>query len=498
MSFLTAILGGYGAYGAGKAQAQQTAFQENLASQQEADYQKQLAQQSAAFKQTSAADLASRGLDVNTPGAYWDDASQQWVGAKPFTPPSSLMRIVPHPVGPNYKVTPEDLYSHAMDWANYYTRTGQTNMAALSTAQAANIYTQMAAQAAQDARFRDALLEIGARGQTAVQVAQALSGIPQRQTPLASSEQSYLDRYGILPRGSGTTTNPQVENLYKTYETQKAQAASSGSAFTQLEKNALTPVKNPITDLPVGQPPIPFDLQQQYKETKQMIMQSPTPAAAAQGYIQALLRAQPQMANSAYVKVLTALGQWQQQLRTMTTTQGQYQKALKTSSTGLPVYGAAPGGSQATTNPRVGQLESLWIQAGGDPQYAPIMAQVALSESGGNPNSNRSGATSYVQNGKTYYPQGIWQISTIHNLPNMFDPMANAKAAVNLFNAGMARGDPFGPWEASRGGPNGWGQYLGDQMPEARPSSTIDPATLMLIMSLLNGNSSLSTSVSGY
>jgi hypothetical protein len=111
------------------------------------------------------------------------------------------------------------------------------------------------------------------------------------------------------------------------------------------------------------------------------------------------------------------------------------------------------------------QIADLWKKAGGDPRYADIMAHVAYAESGGNPDSNQSGATNYQENGKTYYPQGLWQISTVHGYKeSMFDPMANAKRAVELFGKGN-----FGPWEASRkgGAGGGWGQYLSQhQEPE--------------------------------
>ena len=80
------------------------------------------------------------------------------------------------------------------------------------------------------------------------------------------------------------------------------------------------------------------------------------------------------------------------------------------------------------------QLEGLWIQAGGSKTLAPLMAGVAEVESGGNPQAyNPSGAS------------GLWQIEVpLHNsiIPggagNVFNPQANAKAAVTLSGNTMA------------------------------------------------------------
>ena len=73
------------------------------------------------------------------------------------------------------------------------------------------------------------------------------------------------------------------------------------------------------------------------------------------------------------------------------------------------------------------QLEQLWIQAGGSQALAPLMAGVAIVESGGNPDAyNPSGAT------------GLWQIeypgSDVlgYSSAQLDNPLDNAKAAVAL------------------------------------------------------------------
>jgi cell wall-associated NlpC family hydrolase len=72
------------------------------------------------------------------------------------------------------------------------------------------------------------------------------------------------------------------------------------------------------------------------------------------------------------------------------------------------------------------QLERLWISAGGAKSLAPIMAAIAMAESGGNPNAeNPSGAT------------GLWQIlGAVHpaDASRLTDPSVNAKEAVAKYH----------------------------------------------------------------
>jgi hypothetical protein len=76
-------------------------------------------------------------------------------------------------------------------------------------------------------------------------------------------------------------------------------------------------------------------------------------------------------------------------------------------------------------------LEALWEQAGGSKALAPVMAAIALAESEGDQNArNPSGAS------------GLWQILLPANagyVPggagNVFNPLANAKAAVAIEKA---------------------------------------------------------------
>lgn len=68
------------------------------------------------------------------------------------------------------------------------------------------------------------------------------------------------------------------------------------------------------------------------------------------------------------------------------------------------------------------QLEGLWIAQGGSKALAPVMAAIALAESGGNPDAeNPSGAT------------GLWQILGAvypRDAQALKDPQVNAREAV--------------------------------------------------------------------
>lgn len=74
------------------------------------------------------------------------------------------------------------------------------------------------------------------------------------------------------------------------------------------------------------------------------------------------------------------------------------------------------------------QLEGLWVGAGGSHALAPIMAAIALAESGG-----RSNALNAKDNGGKQSSFGIWQISNgTHSPPsaNWANAQENAKLAV--------------------------------------------------------------------
>ena len=77
-------------------------------------------------------------------------------------------------------------------------------------------------------------------------------------------------------------------------------------------------------------------------------------------------------------------------------------------------------------------LESLWIEAGGNPSHAFMAAEIATAESGGNPNA--VSPTDDI---------GLWQI----NAPSWgamasFSPLSNAHAAITISDDGTN----WSPW----------------------------------------------------
>ena len=88
------------------------------------------------------------------------------------------------------------------------------------------------------------------------------------------------------------------------------------------------------------------------------------------------------------------------------------------------------------------QMEQVWIQAGGSPALAPLMAAIGEAESGG-----WAGATNPTDNNGTQTSWGVWQISNgTHSSPapggaDVYDPVENAKLAV-----GKLKGQGLGAW----------------------------------------------------
>ncbi|MEU7164337.1 hypothetical protein AB0A70_06780 [Streptomyces morookaense] len=80
------------------------------------------------------------------------------------------------------------------------------------------------------------------------------------------------------------------------------------------------------------------------------------------------------------------------------------------------------------------ELEGFWVDAGGDPKVAPIMAAIALAESSG---------IDQIQKGQPYSTTGwgLWQITPGNSVPQvgidraLLNPLTNAKAAVAKYKS---------------------------------------------------------------
>lgn len=93
------------------------------------------------------------------------------------------------------------------------------------------------------------------------------------------------------------------------------------------------------------------------------------------------------------------------------------------------------------------QLESIWIQAGGSRQAAPMAAAIAMAESGGN-------STAYLVDSNGSTDRGLWQINSVHGAQSTFDIMGNARAAVAI----SSNGSNWRPWTTYNTG--AYRQYL--------------------------------------
>ena len=96
----------------------------------------------------------------------------------------------------------------------------------------------------------------------------------------------------------------------------------------------------------------------------------------------------------------------------------------------------AHGGTAAVVSASQGRyscsgLEQIWEQAGGSPARALMAAEIAMAESGGNPN-----AISPTDD------FGLWQINASNGALATLNPFQNAKSAVELSNNGAN----WGPW----------------------------------------------------
>lgn len=112
---------------------------------------------------------------------------------------------------------------------------------------------------------------------------------------------------------------------------------------------------------------------------------------------------------------------------------------------------------QASGTYTYSQLMALWVQAGGSQLNAAMAAAIAMAESGGNPNS-----TDDDSNGTA--DRGLWQINSSNGSLSTYDPLGNARAAVQM----SKNGTTWRPWcTAYSDGACGTqgGTYLGSGSP---------------------------------
>jgi LysM repeat protein len=109
-----------------------------------------------------------------------------------------------------------------------------------------------------------------------------------------------------------------------------------------------------------------------------------------------------------------------------------------------PAHTSSGGGSSHVVTQSAAQgmyscsgLEQLWEQAGGNPAEALMAAEIAMAESGGNPNA--------ISPTNDF---GLWQINGSNGALATLNPFQNAKSAVTLSNGGSN----WNPWTTFRTG----------------------------------------------
>jgi Lysozyme like domain len=100
------------------------------------------------------------------------------------------------------------------------------------------------------------------------------------------------------------------------------------------------------------------------------------------------------------------------------------------------------------------QVENIWIQAGGNPQAAAMAAAIADASSGLNT------AATYTNPDGTQ-TVGLWLIPTNGIPPGTTDPLANARAAIQISQNGTNWQEWCSAWSDNDCGCQG-GSYLGD------------------------------------
>lgn len=113
---------------------------------------------------------------------------------------------------------------------------------------------------------------------------------------------------------------------------------------------------------------------------------------------------------------------------------------------------AGPTAAQGSAALTLDQVKNYWIAAGGNPQAADMAAAVADAESGLNPNASR-------QNPDGTLGIGLWLIPQGGTPPGSTDPVANARAALQLSNNGQDWTQWCSTWSDNNCGVDG-GSYL--------------------------------------
>lgn len=103
-------------------------------------------------------------------------------------------------------------------------------------------------------------------------------------------------------------------------------------------------------------------------------------------------------------------------------------QAMKDALMGATVGGGAAGAQTLIFT--YAQLQCLWTQAGGNPQYQAMAAAIAMAESNGNSQVTHTNTNGSID-------RGLWQINSSNGAASTLDIMGNARAAVAMSNKGV-------------------------------------------------------------
>lgn len=327
MSFLTAILGGFGGYGQGRYQQEQLKQNQEYAdmAKQQWDYQKRAYQQ-------------NQGINPDT--------------GQPYQMPSELTQIRPNNAGRGGPATPEEMLAHYMKVAQWYRQTGQTDAAADAMSMAkdynAQILTgdrfqqQLWMKQNVPTYMQQQMLEYDKKnglppGTTAwqyynEQLNQQWGPPGTRMSPFIGAQYDILNRTGMLP-ARPSTTNPQITAEGK-YSTQiHSKAASAYGNYARLKTQLMKPTDPDDPD----SAPINTLEAALFDKLVVQLQGDPTPEKSAEKFI-----AQTKDPNKAFVTLIRAYATWQQLLKQSDTVSGKYTKQLENQMSAP----AGAGGSQ--------------------------------------------------------------------------------------------------------------------------------------------------------
>ena len=132
--------------------------------------------------------------------------------------------------------------------------------------------------------------------------------------------------------------------------------------------------------------------------------------------------------------------------------------------TTAPTEGRARPGHQAPPRQQttLGKIEELWVRNGGNRGWAPLMAGVAIVESGGNPTAAYNTTTRLYGQTRTGNPgqkgaTGLWQIeyplwaraARVGTRTQLYTPTVNARTAIKAWNTGKGTSNWWTPRNAS-------------------------------------------------